>query len=470
MQAPKIQTPDMQGVIDAKRALSATVEDLAASQEKLAMLALDNKLQEVIEGLAPKAVVEKYKDATIHAEELGRVLKENNGITVERAQILADIAAREKIVRRELAETIEGVMDMEGIAHEKKLKIIEEWKAKVEETIHGNEKLKIKSYADEKTARLEHLDIAKKIAAVEAMARDAKAGTLNTKTNWITGHAQMQAGSTYDRSDRARIVTQGQLDARYAQYDEDGVFSGEGGAEALAQFQQFSETSLFNAERQAEMDGMMERFGQLSEIASGVGSAISTAFTQGFADILTGAKSVQEVLGNMFQGIADSFMQMAQKIIAEMIKMLILKTMLKIFGLSGTEVATDTGTGSFSGFESMSSGGFDFNTTPKGFSWPAMAKGGIVTGPTAAIIGEGGQNEAVVPLPNGKSIPVDFGKKGAGGDIQTNITVNVDQSGSTDTQVDGDSANKLGKAIDGAVKRVIMEERRSGGLLHNGRR
>jgi hypothetical protein len=34
----------------------------------------------------------------------------------------------------------------------------------------------------------------------------------------------------------------------------------------------------------------------------------------------------------------------------------------------------------------------------------------------------------------------------------------------------GDQAGKLGQAIDVAVKRVIMEERRSGGLLANGRR
>ena len=50
------------------------------------------------------------------------------------------------------------------------------------------------------------------------------------------------------------------------------------------------------------------------------------------------------------------------------------------------------------------------------------------------------------------------------------ITVNVDQSGNAESTTTGDQAGKLGKAIDGAVKRVIMEERRSGGLLHNGRR
>jgi hypothetical protein len=34
--------------------------------------------------------------------------------------------------------------------------------------------------------------------------------------------------------------------------------------------------------------------------------------------------------------------------------------------------------------------------------------GGVVTGPTRAIIGEGGMTEAVIPLPNGKSVPLDL--------------------------------------------------------------
>jgi tape measure domain-containing protein len=38
----------------------------------------------------------------------------------------------------------------------------------------------------------------------------------------------------------------------------------------------------------------------------------------------------------------------------------------------------------------------------------AFANGGIVTGPTMGLVGEGKYSEAVVPLPNGKSIPVQF--------------------------------------------------------------
>ena len=47
---------------------------------------------------------------------------------------------------------------------------------------------------------------------------------------------------------------------------------------------------------------------------------------------------------------------------------------------------------------------------------PAMANGGIVTGPTLALIGEGRGPEAVIPLNRMK----DFGMGGG-----TNVTINV---------------------------------------------
>jgi hypothetical protein len=39
---------------------------------------------------------------------------------------------------------------------------------------------------------------------------------------------------------------------------------------------------------------------------------------------------------------------------------------------------------------------------------PKFGDGGVIESPTAAIIGEAGQKEAVIPLPNGKSVPLDL--------------------------------------------------------------
>jgi len=86
---------------------------------------------------------------------------------------------------------------------------------------------------------------------------------------------------------------------------------------------------------------------------------------------------------------------------------------------------------------------------------PAMAKGGITQG--LSIAGEAGP-EAVVPLPDGRSIPVTM-QGGAG-----NVVVNVDAKG---TSVQGDStrSNALGDAIGSAVRQELLRQRRPGGLL-----
>lgn len=59
----------------------------------------------------------------------------------------------------------------------------------------------------------------------------------------------------------------------------------------------------------------------------------------------------------------------------------------------------------------------------------AYARGGIATSPQLALYGEGSMNEAFVPLPDGRSIPVTMKSEGAGGAtnvVSISITVNSD--------------------------------------------
>jgi len=97
----------------------------------------------------------------------------------------------------------------------------------------------------------------------------------------------------------------------------------------------------------------------------------------------------------------------------------------------------------------------------------AFANGGMVTGPTLGLVGEGRFNEAVVPLPNGKSIPVDLGD-GAGNNISTNIVVNMN-NGQSSSKVTGTGSQAFGREIEGAVRSVILKETRPGGIIYGSR-
>jgi hypothetical protein len=73
-----------------------------------------------------------------------------------------------------------------------------------------------------------------------------------------------------------------------------------------------------------------------------------------------------------------------------------------------------------------------------------------------------------VPLPDGRSIPVELG--GGAGNIQSSIVINIDGNGRTSTDSSGSNASDFGRKIEGAVKQVIVNELRPGGVLAGGRR
>lgn len=213
--------------------------------------------------------------------------------------------------------------------------------------------------------------------------------------------------------------------------------------------------------------------GRIVDIASTIEQSIGTAI-QGVVD---GTLTASQAFGQFFANVGKSFLAMAAQIIAKLIIIKLLKSALSMFGSSsfggGSEVgqmvdmpsAVNMGAGN--GII-QNGAGQGFGTFGPNFGIRQFAKGGIVTGPTTALIGEGGMNEAVVPLPNGKAIPVDMRGATGAGDVTSNVTVNITNDGdSSDSDPNGPA--KLGRAIDTAVRKVIMDERRSGGLLYSAR-
>lgn len=88
------------------------------------------------------------------------------------------------------------------------------------------------------------------------------------------------------------------------------------------------------------------------------------------------------------------------------------------------------------------------------------ARGGITSGPVLSLAGEAGP-EAIVPLPDGRSIPVTI----KGGTATGNIIVNVDASG-TSVQGDQGQGKALGAAIAAAVQSELIKQKKPGGLLY----
>lgn len=155
--------------------------------------------------------------------------------------------------------------------------------------------------------------------------------------------------------------------------------------------------------------------------------------TQTFTAIATGAKSASEAWSDFGRMFVTMIVQMA----VQMAVMLTLAAALKViapglaefmFGASalGAVGLKDGGIvqGGTGEMHALANGGVVLGGLGRATPVRGYANGGpIVSGPHVALIGEGRHNEAVVPLPDGRSIPVEM--RGDSQASQANVSINI---------------------------------------------
>jgi len=161
---------------------------------------------------------------------------------------------------------------------------------------------------------------------------------------------------------------------------------------------------------------------------------------------------------------------MAKAIIADIarmiIKLMVMKMLESTLGM--------TGFGKFLGLGARDGGiltptgkvpgARDGGIFSKGAKTQGYSTGGVARGSTSGYPAVLHGTEAVVPLPNGNSIPVEM--KGSGS-TNNNIVVNVSTDGQTSkSNSTGPDMDKLGAAVAQAVQSELQNQKRSGGILN----
>jgi hypothetical protein len=179
----------------------------------------------------------------------------------------------------------------------------------------------------------------------------------------------------------------------------------------------------------------------LNELKMGVLDTFASGLQTAIDGLIQGTVTVKEAFGSM----AKSVLQMISKILAKMAALKVLE-----FMFPGSDFT-----------KYLASGGYmQGKGQPK---VPGYKLGGIATEPTY-MVGEGKYNEAVVPLPDGRSIPVQM----KGGSGNANVTVNISSDGQTTSSMSangGEQAAQLGRAISTAVQEELLKQQRPGGML-----
>lgn len=204
------------------------------------------------------------------------------------------------------------------------------------------------------------------------------------------------------------------------------------------------------AEANWELDESGEAYGRIEGYIGDVGSAFAD-MTKG---LLMGTTSMEDALGNLANTLAEVAIQAA---IIDPFKSWVGDT----FSLGN--IASFLGTGFANGGIMSANGEVPLRR---------YASGGVATSPQLALFGEGSHNEAYVPLPDGRSIPVTMTGGGNGGSNNNfAITVNVNMNSSSGGGQSADEASRIGKEASRAVNEAMNEwarrQARPGGALWN---
>ena len=188
---------------------------------------------------------------------------------------------------------------------------------------------------------------------------------------------------------------------------------------------------------------------------------------------LTIGNSLEENLSSAFNALVqgtksfkDAFADMAKAILADIAKMitrmLVMRALTSAFG--------GTSFGNFLGIPTAKQGGI---VEPPQYRYGGIAKmedysrGGIARGSQAGYPAVLHGTEAVVPLPDNRSIPVEM-RGGMGTQNNVTVNVNIDNEGRTtqDSTSDGLMGENLGRLVASAVQDELHFQKRSGGILN----
>ena len=186
-----------------------------------------------------------------------------------------------------------------------------------------------------------------------------------------------------------------------------------------------------------------EAHGSMSGYIADTAESVYGTLSDSMSEFIRGAKSAQDVL----RDFGNSILSMMAKIAAQRLAASWVDGILGAFGgaFGGGKVAAATGAAGKFSFPTGASFSKGY-ARPSLLSVPAFAKGGIVTAPTLAMIGEAGENEAIIPLNERNLSSLGGGGQGKAPTVVVNIT------NRTDSRV-----SVADKRFDASLKKMVLD-------------
>jgi tape measure domain-containing protein len=246
--------------------------------------------------------------------------------------------------------------------------------------------------------------------------------------------------------------------------------------EAIGRGATQDEASRF-AELQNQLTLLESRNEAIKQSIYGIGNAFGEALTTGVASLVSGTATAKEVFASFLQSVGQALSQAASQMIATYIAIGIAKMFAGLGGGGGNPAGSGGGIsdilpgaskymegggaalGASAGtFGAVTTGYANGGIVPGGFR--AFANGGVVSGPTLGLVGEGKYNEAIVPLPDGRSIPVQLGGRSAR-DLMGNGAPGMPQAPSLSMKFETTKINGVEYVSREQLEQAMAETRRA---------
>ncbi|HAW05315.1 MAG TPA: hypothetical protein DCW83_11550 [Saprospirales bacterium] len=197
-----------------------------------------------------------------------------------------------------------------------------------------------------------------------------------------------------------------------------------------------------------------------TELLTGIQSTLTNGFQSMFQSMIDGTKSFKDSMKDLAKSVLADLAAMFMKAAA-------VKMMLAMFPGMGDggggfkSLFGGSGEGSGDRYGGIRSGPGDRYGGIR--SAPGYGGGGVAQGPNSGYMAKLHGTEAIVPLGNDRSIPVDI--RGGGGNT-VNVSINMQGGQSQTSASGGGDMQALGRSIGGLVQQHLQTEMRPGGLLN----
>ncbi|MEY4212857.1 MAG: Synechococcus phage [Pseudomonadota bacterium] len=174
--------------------------------------------------------------------------------------------------------------------------------------------------------------------------------------------------------------------------------------------------------------------------------SLASGFSSAASSIISGNGSIQQSFADLFNNVSKMFIDTIARVLADQATSFI----LDLLKPAASSIAP--------GPVAVANG-----IVPRaGFMGPGFATGGVSSGPTSGYPVTLHGTEAVVPLPNGRAIPVEM--KGSGGtSVVVNVNMGTGEASVSSSERDG---QLLGTALSDAVQAELIRQQRPGGILY----